>query len=92
MLSAREEDATIAPVPHSARMLPHISARPGVNTGSSRMPRTCRAQTESRGADSPGLQCRVSSTYRTWRGAVRACHRRPLTTFSRQHYQRKTYP
>lgn len=41
MLRAREDDAKIAPVPHSARMVPHIMARPGVNTGSRRMPRTC---------------------------------------------------
>lgn len=27
--------ATRAPVPHSARMVPHIMARPGVNLGSS---------------------------------------------------------
>ena len=31
----REEVATMAAVPHSARMLPHIRARPGVNSGRS---------------------------------------------------------
>ena len=38
MPRAREEDATSAAVPHSARMEPHMSARPGVNVGSRRMP------------------------------------------------------
>ena len=27
----REDDATMAPVPHRARMVPHIIALPGVN-------------------------------------------------------------
>lgn len=35
MPRAREEDMTMAPVPHMARMVPHIIARAGVNTGSS---------------------------------------------------------
>ena len=30
----REDDATMAPVPHRAKMVPHIIALPGVNCGS----------------------------------------------------------
>ena len=35
MPRAREDDMTSAPVPHMARMVPHIIARAGVNVGSS---------------------------------------------------------